>query len=70
MSEIATVEDAVRKADSFITRYYAFHRLDSVRKAGNVWIVRYDVAVLGPKRIVIIKLDGKTGEVIEYTSPE
>jgi hypothetical protein len=70
MSEIRTAEDAIRKADLFIARYYAFHRLDSVRKAADAWVIRYDVSVLGPKRIVTIKLDKETGDVIEYTSAE
>jgi hypothetical protein len=70
MSEITTAEDAVRKADLFITKYYPFHKLEGVRRVVNRWIVQYDVAVLGPKRIVTIKLDKETGGVIEYTSTE
>ena len=70
MREITTAEDAIRKADLFITRYYPFHRLEGARRVANTWIVRYDVAVLGPKRIVTIKLDKETGDVIEYTSAE
>ena len=68
MSEIITAEDAVRKADSFLSKYYIFHRLENVKKAGDSWVVRYDVSVIGPKNIVIIKLDAKTGSVVEYTS--
>ena len=70
MSELTTAEDAIRKAESFITKYYPFHKLGSVKKAGDIWIVRYDVALLGPKSIVTIKLDKETGDVIEYTSAE
>ena len=70
MSEIATVEQAVQKAESFLIRYYTFLRLESVKKSANSWIVRFDVAVVGPKRIVTIKLDKDTGEVIEYVSAE
>jgi len=68
MSEITTAEDAIRKADSFIIRYYAFHRLQSVRKEGDEWILRYDVSVVGPPKIIIIRFDAKTGSLIEYST--
>lgn len=70
MSEITTAEGAIRKAELFIDKYYPFRKLEGVRRVVNTWIVRYDVAVLGPKRIVTIKLDKETGDVIEYTSTE
>ena len=68
MSEINTAEDAVRKADSFLNKYYLFHRLEGVKKTGDNWVVQYDVSVIGPKHIVIIKLDAKTGSLIEYNT--
>jgi len=68
MSELTTVEDAIRKAESFIDKYYPFHKLESVKKVGNIWIVRYDVSVIGPKVVIIIKLEKQTGDVVEYTS--
>lgn len=68
MSEINTAEDAVRKADSFLNKYYLFHRLEGVKKTGDNWVVQYDVSVIGPKKIVIIKLDAKTGSLIEYNT--
>jgi hypothetical protein len=67
MSEISTAEDAIKKASGFLSDYYYFHRLESVKKTGNNWIVEYDVSVLGPKEIVTIKLDSKDGSVLEYT---
>jgi len=70
MNEIKTVEQAVGKAEAFIIRYYAFHRLESVKKSADTWIVRFDVSVVGPKRIVTIRIDKNTGDVIEYTSAE
>lgn len=70
MSEIRMAEDAIRKAELFIDKYYPFRKLEGVRRVVNTWIVQYDVAVLGPKRIVTIKLDKETGDVIEYTSTE
>ena len=68
MSEITTAEDAVRKADSFLNKYYLFHRLESVKKEGENWVVQYDVSVIGPKNIAVIKFDAKTGSLVEYTT--
>jgi len=68
MSGITTAEDAMRIANTFIDKYYPFYRLQSVRKEGDEWVVRYDVSVVGPKSIVIIRLDKNTGDLIEYTS--
>jgi len=68
MSEINTAEDAVRKADSFLTKYYIFRRLEGVKKTDDNWVVQYDVSVIGPKKIVIIKFDAKTGSLIEYNT--
>ena len=70
MNEITTAEDAIRKAESFLNKYYAFHRLAGVRKEENNWVVRFDVSIIGPKSIVTIKLDSKTGAVVEYISSE
>lgn len=70
MSEITTAEDAIRKADLFLDKYYPFRRLDGVRKTGELWVVRFDVAVIGPKEIVTIKLDKETGDVVEYNRAE
>ena len=68
MSEIITAEDAIKKTDSFLNKYYFFHRLENVKKMGDNWVVQYDVSVIGPKNIVIIKLDAKTGSVVEYNT--
>jgi len=68
MSEINTAEDAVRKADSFLTKYYLFRRLEGVKKTDDTWVVQYDVSLIGPKKIVIIKFDAKTGSLIEYNT--
>ena len=67
MTEINTVENAVKKADEFINQYYFFKKLDGARKAENVWIVEYDVSIIGPKEIVKIKLDSETGDILEYS---
>lgn len=70
MSEIRTAEEAITKAESFVFKYYVFHKLETVRKAADCWVVEFDVAVLGPREIVTVKLDKNTGEVIEYTKAE
>ena len=70
MGEIRTAEDAITKAESFVFQYYAFHRLETVKKVGDGWVVQFDVAVLGPKDIVTVRLDKNSGDVIEYTSAE
>ena len=68
MSEINTAEDAVRKADSFLDKYYLFRRLEGVKKTDDTWVVQYDVSLIGPKKMVIIKFDAKTGSLIEYNT--
>ena len=70
MSEINTAEDAVRKADSFLDKYYLFRRLEGVKKTDDNWVVRYDVSLIGPKKMVIIKFDAKTGSLIEYNTDD
>jgi hypothetical protein len=70
MSEIRTAEDAIRKADTFLDKYYLFHRLEGVKKIEGNWVLRYDVSVVGPKRIVVVKFNQKTGSLVEYISPD
>jgi len=70
MSQIRTAEDAIRKADAFLTKYYLFRRLEGVKKVEDNWVIRYDVSVVGPKRIVIVKFDKETGGLVEYISPD
>ena len=68
MNEINTAEDAIRKADSFLDKYYMFRRLEGVKKTNDNWVVQYDVSLIGPQKIVIIKFDAKTGSLIEYNT--
>ena len=67
MGEITSVQIAIKKADEFINPYYFFRRLEGAKKVEDVWVVEYDVSILGPKEIVKVKLDSTTGDVIEYT---
>ena len=66
MGEIATAEDAVKRAESFLSPYYLFRRLDGVKKTGGIWVVQFDVSLLGPPLIAVLKFDAKTGGLIEY----
>lgn len=50
MNEISTAEDAVKKADLFLDKYYVFRRLDGVKKTDGNWVVKYDVSLIGPKK--------------------
>ena len=70
MSEIRTAEDAIRKADTFLTKYFLFRRLEGVRKVEGNWVLRYDVSIVGPKRIVIVRFNEKTGGLVEYITPD
>jgi len=67
MSEITTAENAIQRADRFLNEYYLFRRLEGAWKGTNVWVVEYDLSILGPKEIVKIKLDSETGDILEYT---
>ncbi len=67
MSEVNNAEEAVIIADQFISKYYFMHRLEKVIQQGEVWVVEYDISLLGPKVGVRIKLDRNTGSLLEYT---
>jgi len=67
MSEVNNAEEAVIIADQFISKYYYIHRLEKVIRQGEVWVVEYNISILGPKQEIRIKLDTKTGSLIEYT---
>ena len=67
MSEVNNAEEAVRIADQFISKYYFIHRLEKVIRQDDVWVVEYDISILGPKARIRIKLDRNTGSLLEYT---
>lgn len=67
MSKVNNAEEAVSIADQFISKYYYIHKLEKVIQQGQVWVVEYDISILGPKERIRIKLDGNTGSIIEYT---
>lgn len=67
MSEVNNAEEAVRIADQFISQYYYIHKLEKVMKQDEVWVVEYNISIIGPKERIRIKLDRNTGSIIEYT---
>jgi hypothetical protein len=69
MPVLETLEDAVRKADSFIDKYYAFRRLRKAKRQNGVWLVEFNVGIVRPE-IVTIKIDEKTGKVVDYVAPD
>ncbi|MBM3925973.1 MAG: hypothetical protein FJ320_08300 [SAR202 cluster bacterium] len=69
MPAFETLEDAVKKADSFIDKYYAFRRLRKAKKRDGAWLVEFNIGVVKPE-IVTIKIDEKTGKVVDYIAPD
>ncbi len=67
MSEVGNVEEATRIAEQFVGKYYMLHRLEKVGRQDDIWVVEFDVSILGPKETIRIKLDQTTGSIIEYT---
>ena len=67
MSEVNDAEEAIRIADQFVSKYYIIHRLEKVIQQGEVWVVEYDISIIGPKEGIRIKLNRNTGRLIEYT---
>lgn len=65
-SPIRTAEEAANRADQFLARYHPFKTLLSVHQQQNSWKLVYDVAILGPKKKVVITLDAATGDVTDY----
>jgi len=64
-------EEAIDKALEFLRKKagYYFAKLVSVKLEGDVWIIKFDVGIL-MEQIVTIKLDDKTGRVIEFERPQ
>ena len=63
-------EEAVERAKEFLTWVagYGYPRLLSARLENGVWVLTFDVGVLEEK-IVVVKVDDRTGKVVDfYTS--
>lgn len=67
-SEIKSAEEATEKAHSFIKKYRSYTRPLKAEQEGDSWLVEIDV---GPfiTKIAKIKIDAKTGDILEYNIP-
>ena len=65
------LEEAVERAKEFLTRVagYAFATLLSARLENGVWVLRFDVGIL-EKKIVVVRVDDRTGRVVGFEGPE
>jgi len=61
-----TVQDAVEIAERFVGKYYPFCVLERGKRERDVWVVEFDVGALKPQ-IVGVKLDARTGKVVDST---
>lgn len=69
MPEVKSAEEATQIAHSFIKKYRAVaYPLKAVRQ-GDVWLMEMDVGPVFVK-VARLKIDAKTGEILEYSIPE
>jgi len=66
--EIKTAEKATAIAHSFIKKYRSFARPVKAIREDDAWLVDIDVGPLAAK-IAKVKIDAKTGDILEYTIP-
>ena len=67
-SEVKSAPQATEIAVSFVTKHRFFARpLSAVQENGN-WVVKIDVGPLA-REIASVKIDAKTGEILEYDIP-
>jgi len=61
------LEEAVEKALEFLTQKAGYHftQLLSARLEDSVWVLEFDTGILAP-RIVIVKIDSRTGKVVGF----
>lgn len=60
-------EEAIDKALNFLKKKggYYYAQLVSAKLEDGTWVIKFDVGIL-TERIVTIKIDDKTGRVIEF----
>ncbi len=66
--EIKTAPKATAIAESFIKKYRFFARPLKAIREGDIWLVEIDVGPLTPI-IAKVKVDAKSGEILEYNIP-
>jgi len=67
--EIKSAKEATEVALSFIKKYRFIARPLKAVREDNTWLVEIDV---GPLATIIakVKVDAKSGDILEYTIPE
>ena len=67
-TEVKSAPQATEIAIAFVGKHRFFARpLSAIRENGN-WVVKIDVGPLA-KEIASVKIDAKTGEILEYEIP-
>jgi len=67
-TEVKSAPQATDIAVSFVSKHRFFARpLSAIRENGH-WLVKIDVGPLA-KEIASVKIDAKTGEILEYDIP-
>lgn len=66
--EVKSAREATEIAQSFISKHRMFVRPLKAAREGDIWLVDLDV---GPLFAIIakVKVDAKSGEILEYSIP-
>ncbi len=67
-NEVKSAAEATRIASSFIGKYRWYIRPLKAVRENDAWLVEIDVGPLAPI-IAKIKIDAKSGDILEYTIP-
>lgn len=67
-SEVKSAKEATEIAQTFISKYRFFTRPLKAVREDDIWLVELDV---GPLFTVVakVKIDAKSGEILEYNIP-
>ena len=66
--EVKSARAATEIAQSFISKYRMFTRPLKAVREGDIWLVDLDVGPLFTT-IAKVKVDAKSGEILEYSIP-
>jgi len=67
--EVKSATRATEIATSFVKKYYWFARPMRAVRQDNTWLVEIDVGPLAAK-VAKVKLDAKSGDILEYIVPD
>ena len=67
--EVKSAQKATEIAQTFIKKYRTFARPLKAVKEGDNWLVEIDVGPLFTM-VAKIKVDGKSGDIVEYSLPQ